>query len=122
MPLMGPSGLCATIGGCSSMNATNSSARDMVDFVCSGSPAEMGHAQGSALKPRLHTARNDMLRKAEAFRLRQPRWLPFLGYRWLAERKVASMMSAVLKRDFPRMTERLEGIAKGAGLKPEAIL
>jgi hypothetical protein len=82
----------------------------------------MGFAQGVALKDRLHAARNDMLRKAEAFRLQQPFWLPFFGYRWVAERKVSRLMSHVLRRDYPRMTERLEGIAEGAGLKPQAIL
>lgn len=104
------------------MNATAPARPSVIDFVSHGSPGEMGVAQGIAMKDRLHEARDQMLRKAEAFRLRQPRWMPFLGFRWLAEKKVSSLMDGVLERDFPRMRERLEGIAKGAGLKPQSIL
>jgi hypothetical protein len=63
-----------------------------------------------------------MLRRSEAFRLRQPRWLPFRAFRWLAARKVSQLMSATLAADYPRMTQRVEGIAAGAGLTPASIL
>jgi hypothetical protein len=104
------------------MNAAALPRPSVIDFVSQGSPGEMGLAQGIAMKDRLHAARDHMLRKAEAFRLQQPRWMPFRGYRWMAEKKVSSLMGGVLERDFPRMRERLEGIAKGAGLKPQSIL
>ena len=94
----------------------------VVPYTFGGSPAEMGFAQGRALGEKLHSMRDDMLRKAESFRLRQPRWLSFHGFRWLAEWKVSHLLSRSVTRDYPRMSERIEGIAEGAGLQPKNVL
>lgn len=53
----------------------------VVDVVCQGSPTEMGLAQGIALQSKIRAARQDTLAKLEAFRLQQPRGLPYLTYR-----------------------------------------
>ena len=54
-----------------------------LEVVCSGSPREMGLAQGAALREKVWAAR-EALERLEAFRLEQPCWLPFSVFRWLA--------------------------------------
>ena len=88
---------------------------------CCGSPKEMGAAQGSALQSKIRSAHQDVLRKLEAFRLQQPRWLPYRAYRWLAEQKAWRFLAGPLSRDYPAMSQRLSGIAEGAGVSLKAI-
>jgi hypothetical protein len=104
------------------MNAETTAGGSVVNFISAGSPAEMGMAQGVAIKEKLHAMRDDMLRKAESFRLRQPCWMTFRGFRWLAEFQISRLLTRSLERDFPRMNERLEGIAQGAGLQKKNVL
>lgn len=86
------------------------------DIVCSGSPWEMGRAQGAALADSIRDCRRD-LSKLELFRLAQPWWLPYGVYRGLAERRARKLLERPLRRDHPRGAERLSGIAAGSGLK-----
>lgn len=92
----------------------------VVEVVCSGTPFEMGLAQGTALKTKIHAAR-EVLTKLEAFRLKQPWWLPFSCYLWLSERRATRFLELPLERDYPEMKDRLLGIAQGAGVSPGRI-
>jgi hypothetical protein len=80
----------------------------------------MGQAQGSALRAQLHALRSDLSR-LEAFRLLQPRWLPYPAYRWFAEQKAARYLNRALADDGGEFSERLNGIASGAGIGMKAI-
>ncbi len=86
-----------------------------LDVVCAGASLEMGHAQGTALGTRIQSARRE-LRHLEAFRLEQPRWMPYACFRALAERKVSRMVAPGVIAAFPEMHARLQGIAEGAGV------
>ena len=87
----------------------------VLDFVCQGHPKEMGMAQGAGVREKIHAARRS-LADLEAFRLQQPRFLPYSLYRWLAEQKAARFLAGPLQRDFPAMGQRLGGIADASGL------
>jgi hypothetical protein len=80
----------------------------------------MGLAQGAGVRGKIHAARR-ALADLEAFRLQQPRLLPYSLYRWLAEQKAARFLAGPLERDFRAMGERLAGIAEGSGLSSSAI-
>lgn len=100
---------------------TNIASSKVVEVRCFGSPKEMGLAQGAALQSKIRSAHEDALRKLEAFRLQQPRWLPYRAYRWLAEQKAWRFLASPLSRDYPAMSQRLSGIAEGAGVSLRAI-
>ncbi|MCA9062184.1 MAG: hypothetical protein KDA96_03975 [Planctomycetaceae bacterium] len=85
-----------------------------IDAVCEGRADAMGEAQGSALRDRIMAA-CDVLKQLEAFRLLQPKWMPYFVYRWLAERKSRRFLAQALERDSGSF-ERLQGLATGAGL------
>jgi hypothetical protein len=87
----------------------------MIEVVCQGSPSEMGHAQGRALRHKILGAR-EALRSIEAFRVRQPRWMPYPLYLLLAARQARAYLAAPLTREHPRFNERLAGLAAGAGV------
>lgn len=93
----------------------------IVDVVCEGSPFDMGLAQGTALRAKIHDARSNMLSSLESFRLAQPRWMPYPVYRWLAERKSDRFLADSVVGSFLAMDRRLDGIAAGAGLARSAI-
>jgi hypothetical protein len=97
-----------------------SAAAQVVEVVCQGKPREMGFAQGAGVKRKIHDARQ-ALEDLEAFRLQQPRWLPYRAYRWLAEQKASRFLAEALEHTFPAMSQRLAGIAEGAGISPKAI-
>jgi len=80
----------------------------------------MGLAQGTALRERIAAARA-MLRQLEAFRLRQPWWLPYPLFRRLAERKARRTLEPALHRGAANSHQRLDGIAEGAGVSLDAI-
>jgi Acyl-coenzyme A:6-aminopenicillanic acid acyl-transferase len=84
-----------------------------LDVMCSGSPFEMGFAQGAALRERIRLGREE-LRRLEAFRNEQPRWMPYPLFLAYAERKVASLVRPGVVAKFPDAHERLRGIAEGA--------
>jgi hypothetical protein len=99
---------------------TKPASSEIVEVVCRGRPREMGMAQGAGARNKIHAARQ-ALEELEAFRLQQPRFLPYRLYRWLAEQKAARFLADPLQRDFPAMRERLAGIAEGAAVDPKAI-
>lgn len=101
--------------------APSTAALGSPDLVCSGSPWELGFAQGRALADRIRATRRD-LSKLELFRLSQPWWLPYGVYRGLAERRARRLLERPLRRDHPRAAERLSGIASGAGLKLDTLI
>src|SRR5262245_41880896 len=90
----------------------------VVEVVCQGAPREMGVSQGAGVRDKIHAARQG-LTQLEAFRLRQPWWLPYRAYRWLAERKASRFLARC--RDDPEMHQRLAGLAEGAGVSREAV-
>lgn len=92
----------------------------VVEVICQGSPKEMGLAQGAGVAQKIHAAR-ETLTKIEAFRLQQPRWLPFPVYCWLAEQKASRFLNRPLCRDYPAMSQRMAGIAEGAGVRLKSI-
>jgi hypothetical protein len=86
-----------------------------LDVICSGTPYEMGHAQGRAMQEQIHFGRHQ-LRRMEAFRMEQPRWMPYPIFLKFAERKVAALVQPGVAAAFPQMEVRLQGIAAGAGV------
>ena len=91
-----------------------------VDAVCAGSPREMGIAQGAAVRDKVWGARRALAR-LEAFRLEQPRWMPYPLFRRLAERKADRLLSDALERDYPEMAGRLVGLGTGSGMRPRSL-
>jgi hypothetical protein len=91
-----------------------------IDVMCSGSPREMGLAQGQVLRQSIR-ALGHALADLEAFRLRQPRFVPYPLFRYLAECKASHALGGLLRRHAPEMAERLAGIALGAGLPVRAL-
>ena len=88
---------------------------DFVRITCEGSPREMGLAQGRQLAAKIHAMR-DAMAGLEAFRLLQPRWVPYGVFRRLSEQKAWHLLSKVLPPDSHPMGQRLAGIAEGAGM------
>ena len=101
---------------------TNIASSKVVEVSCFGSPKEMGLAQGAALQSKIRSAHQDVLRKLEAFRLQQPRWLPYRAYRWLAEQKAWRFLAGPLSRDYPAVSQRLSGIRRGSRRQSEGHL
>lgn len=101
--------------------SSNPARATVVEAICEGSALEMGLAQGAAVRSKIHGAR-EALADLEAFRLQQPRWLPYSVYRWIAEQKASHFLSAPLARDFPAVKERLIGIAQGADISLKGVL
>lgn len=90
-----------------------------INAVCQGTPWAMGHTQGTALTETIHQLR-DVLSKLEAFRLKQPSWLPYRLYRKLAEKKAKRYLARALAKS-PESAERMAGLAAGAGLPLESV-
>ena len=67
-----------------------------VNVVCEGTPREMGRAQGAGLREPIAGVR-DVLAEMEAFRLQQPRWLPYGLFRWVAWGGLAWVLSVAGK-------------------------
>lgn len=91
-----------------------------IDVICQGSPREMGLAQGQAARPRIGEARR-MLQRLEAFRLRQPWWLPYAAFRRLAERRAADSLVESMEEHDPPMLARLRGLTEGSGQSLQTI-
>ncbi len=92
-----------------------------IDVVCSGTPYEMGFAQGQALGEKIRRGRRE-LKLLEAFRNEQPRWLPYPLFLSYAERKVAALIGPGVAAEYPAMDERISGIAAGAGVSKKTLL
>jgi hypothetical protein len=84
-----------------------------IEAHCQGGPGEMGFAQGEALRTKIHATR-ECLCDLEAFRHTQPCCLPYLLFRWAAERKAHRLATPIFSTSAPRMARRLEAMAKGA--------
>ena len=95
-------------------------ASKVVEVICQGSPKEMGLAQGAGVENKIHAALGD-LAKLEAFRLRQPWWLPYRIFRWVSGQRAWRFLAGPLRRDYPAMSQRLSGIAEGAGVGLKAV-
>jgi hypothetical protein len=80
----------------------------------------MGLAQGRILQGKI-VELYGRLRDLEAFRLGQPRWLPYPLFLRLAEGKASRMLLAGLREAEPAMFSRLRGIAEGAGLPLRSV-
>lgn len=91
-----------------------------LDVVASGSPREMGAAQGAALAERIRASRA-MLAELEAFRLLQPRWLPYAVFLRSAERKARAALEKPIGVDAPRAAERMAGMADASGARLDTL-
>lgn len=91
-----------------------------IDVVASGSPRAMGHAQGEALRARIAGSRR-MLAELEAFRLLQPRWLPYPLFLRSAERRARAALEAAVHRDAPEAAAQIAGIATGSRVRLDAL-
>ena len=91
----------------------NADPGNLPQILCTGEPRDMGRQQGTALRSKILALRDD-LAKLEPFRLRQPAWLPYGIYRWLAERQAARHVDGALQAGEPAVRERLDGITEGA--------
>jgi hypothetical protein len=89
-------------------------ARPSIACLCAGDAREMGIAQGKALSAKIAATRR-VLRDLDAFRLEQPKWLPYPVFLKLAETKSSRALEPALRRLDPGMLARLEGIAEGSG-------
>ncbi len=90
-------------------------AHPSIPCQCSGDPHEMGFTQGVAARPKTVDF-GCVLSGLEAFRLRQPAWLPYPIFLMLAERRAASLLVAAISESSPAMLARLKGMAEGVGL------
>lgn len=91
-----------------------------IDVVASGSPREMGAAQGAALAQRIRASRA-MLAELEAFRLLQPRWLPYGVFLRSAERRARAALEKPIGEDAPHAAERLAGLADASGARLDTL-
>jgi hypothetical protein len=73
----------------------------------------MGVAQGQSLAGSIR-ATVEVLRDLEAFRLKQPRWLPFPWFRRIAARAARRSVAPAVARSCPDAYERVRGIASGS--------
>ncbi len=83
--------------------------------LCSGNPHEMGFTQGVAARSKTAYF-GCVLSGLEAFRLRQPAWLPYPLFLRVAERRATCMLVAALSESNISMLARLKGVAEGAGM------
>ena len=91
-----------------------------VRVVCQGDSLEMGLAQGMALKQNIH-ATYEMLRDLEAFRLKQPWYLPFPLFRRIAAKRAHQTVMPAVEVACPTARQRLVGISRGSGLKESGL-
>jgi predicted choloylglycine hydrolase len=73
----------------------------------------MGQTQGAALACPIGSIRSILL-DLEAFRIQQPRWMPYPIFRFIAERKARNYVEQALS-DHPEFLDRLNGIQSGSG-------
>jgi hypothetical protein len=76
---------------------------------------EVGAALGAALKAQIEAAVN-VLPHYETFRLRQPWWMPFRLFLYLASLRAKRALQMPVKQVFPEMATRLDTMAKAAGV------
>lgn len=91
-----------------------------IAVTCQGGPRQLGLQQGSDLAEEI-SAGLKTLARLEAFRIRQPRRLPYGLFRWLSGRQASRHLLPALRQHDPASFERLEGLAEGAGLGLNAL-
>ena len=91
-----------------------------VRVVCQGDSGEMGLAQGVALKHNIH-ATYDALQGIEAFRMKQPWYLPFPLFRRIAAKRAHRGVMPAVEAACPSARQRLLGISRGSGLKESGL-
>jgi hypothetical protein len=84
-----------------------------IEAICRGTPFEMGVAQGKALATKIALVRT-LLPRLEAFRMQQPRWLPYSLFAWLAARHASRKLGGRLASSYPDYDQRLRGISAGS--------
>ncbi len=93
----------------------------VVETICEGSSREMGRTQGEAAREKIHGALA-ALAELEAFRLTQPRWLPYTAYRRLAAGRASRFLDAAFAPKDGTAGDRIAGLAEGAGLKARDLM
>ena len=96
------------------------SANVSVGAVCAGTPLQMGEQQGRQLRHEIFEA-SRLVVQLEAFQLLKPRLLSMALFRKLAEMKTFRMLMEPLRDTLPSMSDRLLGIAAGAGVRPQSL-
>ena len=91
-----------------------------IAVICQGGPRQLGQQQGSDLAEEI-SAGLKTLARLEAFRIRQPRRLPYGLFRWLSGRRASRHLLPALQRHDPSSLDRLEGLAEGAGLGLDSL-
>jgi hypothetical protein len=86
-----------------------------VAVVCAGEPFAMGVAQGGRLASQIRGT-YEVLRDIEAFRLKQPWWLPFSWFRRRAGREARTTVAPLINAAAADQYQRVQGIARGSGL------
>ncbi|MCH7987802.1 MAG: hypothetical protein IID46_01485 [Planctomycetes bacterium] len=81
--------------------------------ICKGDHREMGIAQGIGMREKLEKS-SEILSRLDPFLRRKPWWLPYGSYKKLSQRKAERVLKDPLRKQFPEMAQRLEGIAEGA--------
>jgi len=84
-------------------------------FDLQGSHYEMGYQQGLQMREAIHHFFAH-LHGWEGLRIRRPFLIPFRTYVAMASRRAFRETARDLSEYYPRQKERLEGIAKGAGI------
>ena len=81
----------------------------------------MGRRQGAMFSEWLHKAR-EILKESEEFELMRPKLLPRKLFMLIAEMGMWIKYTAHIKQFYPKQFERLIGIARGAGVRPEFVM
>lgn len=86
----------------------------VTDVTCSGSPFELGCAQGEALRESIRQS-IETLKDLEAVRLMKPACLPYGWFLRLAEARSMRFLQRAFRKVPVTAEERLRGIAAGSG-------
>lgn len=100
---------------------TESQARQVTLHAYQGTHTEMGRRQGEEFAALIHGAR-DMLLNSDEFKLLKPRFIPSNLFLSIAQLGMWMKYTAHIKQFYPRQFERLMGIARGAGARPEFVM
>ena len=87
----------------------------VTELTCTGTPFEMGFAQGQALREKIQGS-IEALANLEAVRLMKPRLLPFSWFWRLAAFKSERFLQQAFAASPLWIEERLRGIAEGSGV------
>ncbi|WP_437224199.1 C45 family autoproteolytic acyltransferase/hydolase [Planctomicrobium sp. SH661] len=88
--------------------------------VAKGKDREWGQMIGEAEASRIQAAQRSLM-ELPFFLVHKPWWMPFRVYLRLAERVAQNHFHNPMVRVFPRIQERLKGMAIGAGVRLETL-